>query len=132
MTRKAPIGRRGARRPVAIKRVDHRPTPEDGIRVLIDRQLPQGLTREQAAVDLWLRDAAPSQVLGRWYGYDLRRWKQFRRRYRQELLNRPEILQLLDDLRRRTPVTLLFAAVDAAHNCAVVLCECLDNQGDES
>ncbi|MEO8718005.1 MAG: DUF488 family protein [Burkholderiales bacterium] len=116
---------------MAIKRADHRPSPEDGIRVLVDRHLPQGLTREQAAIDLWLRDAAPSQVLGNWYGYDLRRWPQFRRRYRQELLNRPEILQLLDDLRRRTPVTLLFGAVDDVHNCAVVLRECLDTQGDQ-
>jgi uncharacterized protein YeaO (DUF488 family) len=130
MRRKAQIGSRGARRPVRIKRADHRPAPDDGIRVLVGRQLPRGLSREEAAIDLWLRDAAPSQALRSWYGHDPRRWEPFRRRYRAELLKRPQILQLLDDLRRRTTVTLLFGALDDAHNCAVVLRECLDNQGD--
>ncbi|MGH8709522.1 MAG: DUF488 domain-containing protein [Burkholderiales bacterium] len=123
--------KRGARRPVRVKRADHRPAPEDGVRVLVDRQLPPGLTREQAAIDLWLREAAPSPALGSWYGENPRRWTQFRRRYRAELLGRPDILQLLDDLRRRTPVTLLFAALDEARNCALVVRECLDNQGDQ-
>lgn len=130
MRRSTRIGSRGARRPVRIKRADHRPAPEDGIRVLVERQLPQGLSREQAAIDLWLRDAAPSPALRDWYGQDPRRWPQFRRRYRAELLQRPEVLQLLDDLRRRAPVTLLFGAPEDAHNCAVVLRECLDKQGD--
>jgi len=128
--RNARIGSRGARRPVRIKRADHRPAPEDGIRVLVERQLPRGLSRAQAAIDLWLRDAAPSEALRRWYDHDLRRWDEFRRRYKAELRHRPEILHLLDDLRRRTPVTLLFGAPEDAHNSAVVLRECLDNQGD--
>lgn len=131
MRRDGQIRGRGARRPVRTKRADHRPAPEDGIRVMVDRQLPRGLSREQAAIDLWLRDAAPSAALRSWFGRDPRRWQQFRRRYRAELRNRPEVLQLLDDLRRRTPVTLLFGAPDDARNCAVVLRECLDNQGDE-
>lgn len=129
---KARIGNRGAPRPVRIKRADRRPAPEDGIRVLVDRQLPPGVNREHAAIDLWLRDAAPSAALGSWYRQDPRRWAQFRRRYRAELLGRPQILQLLDDLRRRSPVTLLFGARDEAHNCALVVRECLDNQGDGS
>lgn len=130
MKRNARIGSRGARRPVHIKRADHRPAPEDGIRVLVERQMPKGLGREQAAIDLWLRDAAPSPALRSWYGHDPRRWPQFRLRYRAELLQRPDVLKLLDDLRRRTPVTLLFAAPGDRHNCAVVLRECLDKQGD--
>lgn len=123
--------KRGARRPVHVKRADHRAAPEDGVRVFVDRQLPPGLTREQAAIDLWLRDAAPSPALGSWYGDDARRWTQFRRRYRAELRRRPDILQLLDDLRRRTAVTLLFATPDETRNCALVVRECLDNQGDQ-
>lgn len=130
MKRNARIGSRGARRPVRIKRADHRPGPEDGIRVLVERQLPQGLSRAQAAIDLWLRDAAPSPALRSWYGHDPRRWPQFRLRYRAELLQRAGVLQLLDDLRRRTPVTLLFGAPEDARNSAVVLRECLDKQGD--
>jgi len=128
--RNARIGGRGARRPVRIKRADHRPAPEDGIRVLVERRLPQGMSREQAAIDLWLRDAAPSAALRNWYGHDPRRWPQFRLRYRTELLQRPEVLQMLDDLRRRTPVTLLYGVPGDAHNCAVVLRECLYNKGD--
>lgn len=132
MRRTARLGSRGARRAVRVKRADQRPAPEDGIRVLVDRQLPRGLSREQAAIDLWLRDAAPSQALRSWYGHDLCRWPQFRRRYRAELMHRPQVLQLLEDLRRRTPVTLLCGALDDTHNPALVLRECLDDRGDGS
>ncbi|TAK51593.1 MAG: DUF488 family protein [Betaproteobacteria bacterium] len=130
MRSKAQIRTRGARRTVRIRRAEHRPAPGEGVRVLVERQLPPGISREQAAIDLWLRDAAPSPALGSWYGHDPRRWPQFRRRYRLELMKRPEVLRLLDDLRRRTPVTLLHGARDDVHNCAVVLRECLDRKGE--
>lgn len=118
------------RRPVKLKRVYEPPCPEDGLRVLVDRLWPRGLSRRAAAADLWLKEAAPSIALRRWYGHDPRRWPAFRRRFRAELAQRPEILHLFDDLRRRTPVTLLFGAHDAARNNAVVLREMLDKPGD--
>ncbi len=113
------------RRPIKLKRVYEKPSPADGLRVLVDRRWPRGLSQHDAAADLWLREAAPSSALRRWYGHDPRRWRQFRQKYREELAKRPDVLHTLDDLRRRTPVTLLFAARDEAHNNAVVLREVL-------
>lgn len=114
------------RRPLKLKRIYDRPGPEDGLRVLVDRLWPRGLSRRAACADLWLKEAAPSGTLRRWYGHDPRRWTAFRRRYAAELAQRPEILRLLDDLRRRSPLTLLFSARDATRNNAAVLRDLLD------
>lgn len=119
---------RGARRPIRLKRAYEDAEPADGLRVLVDRLWPRGLSRRRAAADLWLREAAPSNTLRRWFGHDPRRWKQFRQKYRVELAQQPDVLHMLNDLRRRTPITLLFAARDEARNNAVVLREVLDNQ----
>lgn len=114
------------RRPIKLKRVYEPPRADDGLRVLVDGLWPRGLSRGAAAADLWLKEAAPSRALRRWYGQDPRRWKAFSRKYRAELAQRQEILRLLEDLRRRTAVTLLFGAHDTERNNAVVLREMLD------
>src|SRR4051794_7938722 len=57
----------------------------DGVRILVDRLWPRGLSKAEAAVDAWVRDVAPSHALRRWYGHDLTRWEEFCRRYRDEL-----------------------------------------------
>lgn len=128
MRAKRQDGSRGARRPIRLKRVYEGAEPADGLRVLVDRLWPRGLSRRRAAADLWLREAAPSNMLRRWFGHDPRRWKQFRLKYRAELAQQPDVLRTLNDLRRRTPITFLFAARDEARNNAVVLREILDNQ----
>jgi uncharacterized protein YeaO (DUF488 family) len=111
---------------VGLKRVYDPPSPEDGARVLIDRLWPRGLKREAAKLDLWLKEAAPSAELRRWFGHDPRRWSEFRDRYRAELAANPVALTGLRELvRGGCPLTLLFAAKDAAHNNAVVLKELL-------
>lgn len=91
------------------------------MRVLVDRLWPRGLSREQLAVDFWLKDAAPSDSLRRWYRHESRRWETFAAKYRAELAQRPDLLRLLDELRRRGRITLLYGARDTAHNNAVVL-----------
>ena len=116
------------RRPVKLKRVYDRPSVADGMRVLVDRLWPRGLTKHDVSADMWLRDAAPSSELRRWYGHDARRWRQFSRKYRIELARQPEVLELIDDLRRRAPVTLIFGARDEAHSHAVVLREMLEER----
>ena len=117
------------RKPIKLKRVYDRPDHGDGLRVLVDGLWPRGMSRHAASADLWLKEAAPSSALRRWFGHDPRRWNAFRRRYRAELARQPEILDLLDDLRRRSPLTLLFGARDEARNNAVVLREMLDEPG---
>ena len=116
------------RRAVRLKRVYEQPSIADGTRVLVDRLWPRGLSKLEASADLWLRDVAPSSELRRWYGHDPRRWRQVSRKYRNELARQREVLELLDDLRRRTPVTLIFGAHDARHSHAVVLREVLDER----
>jgi len=119
---------RGARCAVELKRAYEPPSPDDGMRVLVDRLWPRGLSKEQLAVDLWLKEVAPSDELRRWYGHEPRRWKSFAAKYRAELAQRTDLLHLLDELRRRGQVTLLYGARDTAGNNAVVLREVLEER----
>ncbi len=116
------------RRPIRLKRVYDEASVADGMRVLVDRLWPRGLTKPEVSADLWLKDAAPSSELRRWYAHDVRRWERFSRKYRGELAQQPDILDLLDDLRRRAPVTLIFGARDEAHSHAVVLRDLLEER----
>ena len=70
---------------VQLKRVYEKPSRKDGVRILVDRLWPRGLTKERAAVKLWLKDVAPSTELRKWFGHDPAKWKQFQVRYRKEL-----------------------------------------------
>jgi len=70
---------------IKVKRVYEPPSEDDGVRVLVDRLWPRGLSRESAKVDLWLRDAAPSDELRRWFGHDPSKWDEFKARYFEEL-----------------------------------------------
>jgi uncharacterized protein YeaO (DUF488 family) len=108
-------------RAVSLKRASEPPTRSDGVRVLVDRHWPPGLSREQAAIDLWLRDAAPSAALQRWYGRDPLRRASFVDRYRAELARQDSLLSLLDGLCRRGRLTLVCAGGDAARTHAAVL-----------
>ena len=105
---------------IRLKRVYEPPAAEDGLRVLVDRLWPRGLSREQARVDRWLKEVAPSTGLRKWFGHDPARWTEFRRRYSSELKEHREVLR---DLLGEAPgtVTLLFAAHDEEHNNAVIL-----------
>lgn len=112
---------RGPRCTVGVKRAYEPASSDDGMRVLVDRLWPRGVSKEQLAVDFWLKDAAPSDALRRWYGHKPRRWESFAAKYRSELARRADLLRLLDELRRRGRVTLLYGARDTARNNAVVL-----------
>lgn len=113
---------------IRIKRVYEQPSPDDGKRVLIDRIWPRGLSREAAALDLWLKDIAPSTELRKWFGHDPSRFAEFRDRYRKELSENPDPVAELAALARRGDMTLLYAAHDEQDNNAVVLAEYLKKQ----
>jgi uncharacterized protein YeaO (DUF488 family) len=113
--------RTGGRCAVVVKRAREVASIDDGMRVLVDRLWPRGLTKEHVAADLWLQDVAPSDALRRWFGHEPSRWLVFSKKYRNELEQRPDLLRLLDDLRRKAPLTLLYGARDAHHNHAIVL-----------
>ncbi|KAA3620747.1 MAG: DUF488 domain-containing protein [Proteobacteria bacterium] len=106
---------------IRVKRVYDGASKDDGLRVLVDRIWPRGVTRDQAAVDLWLKEVAPSTALRRWFGHDPDKWVEFKRRYYEELGQRPESLTHLLESVRVGPVTLVYAARDRDHNQAVAL-----------
>lgn len=110
---------------IRCKRVYEPPQADDGLRVLVDRLWPRGLRRESAGVDVWARDLAPSDELRRWYGHDVSRFAEFRRRYRAELRRQRENLEELSSKAGEGPLSLLYAARDEQHNNAVVLAEML-------
>jgi uncharacterized protein YeaO (DUF488 family) len=108
---------------IAIKRIYDKPEPDDGTRVLIDRLWPRGIKKENAAVDLWLKEVAPSNELRRWFQHDPAKFAEFRQRYETEL-HLPEqqaALAKLHQLAGQGSLTLLFAAKDSEHNNACVL-----------
>jgi len=114
---------------IAIKRV-YEPTAQgDGARVLVDRVWPRGLTKEKAALDLWLKAIAPSTELRKWFGHDPARWDEFRKRYGEELDRSGEALGQLKALLIKGPVTLLYSAYDVEHNQAVALADYLKRSG---
>jgi uncharacterized protein YeaO (DUF488 family) len=80
---------------IKLKRVYESPLPGDGLRVLVDRLWPRGLTKKRAAVDLWAKDVAPSTELRKWFGHDPAKWKQFQIRYRKELQEKKDALHRL-------------------------------------
>jgi uncharacterized protein YeaO (DUF488 family) len=106
---------------IQLKRVYETPSREDGLRVLVDRLWPRGLTRERAAVDLWPKDVAPTPELRKWFGHDPARWEQFQERYRRELRGRKDAVRVLKEKAKEGTVTLVYAARDEDHNGALAL-----------
>jgi len=109
-----------------IKRVYERPAKDDGKRILVDRLWPRGLTKEKASIDLWLKDIAPTTELRKWFGHDPDKWKEFKKRYHQELKNNKEQVSTLYEQLKKRVVTLVYGAKDEQHNEALVLKEWLD------
>ena len=113
-----------------IKRVYKPPDDRDGVRVLVDRLWPRGLSRERARIDLWLKEIAPSDALRHRFHDDPGGWEDFKTAYYAELERAPAQSAVRDLLERltREPVTLLFAARDETRNNAVALKEWIDSQ----
>jgi uncharacterized protein YeaO (DUF488 family) len=105
-----------------VRRVYLPSEPDDGLRVLVDRLWPRGLTQAKAHVDLWMKEIAPSDELRKWFGHDPQRWIEFEKRYGQELRGKGAEKDSLRRLERKHgAVTLLFGAKDEERNNAVAL-----------
>ncbi len=111
-----------------IKRAYEPSSPKDGKRILIDRLWPRGLKKEEAQVDEWLKDLAPSTELRKWFGHDPARWNEFRRRYFIELQAHPQAWQPLLRAAAQGHITLVYSAHDTEHNAAVALREFLGHK----
>ncbi len=112
---------------IQAKRVYEAPSRTDGLRVLVDRLWPRGLTKERAAVDVWLKDVAPSTELRKWFGHDPSKWQEFQARYRKELRKKKDALAVLRRNIKERTVTLVYGARDEDHNAALVLKQVLES-----
>ena len=116
---------------IHVKRIYDPPMESDGLRILIDRIWPRGIKREDAQLDDWLKDLAPSTELRTWFSHDATKWEAFQKRYFAELDEQAELCSELANRARRGTVTLLYAARDESHNNAVALREYLTGQPAE-
>jgi len=104
-----------------IKRIYLPAEDTDGYRILVDRLWPRGIKKENAKVDLWAKDVAPSTELRKWFDHIPERFNEFKERYRTELKETEAFSNLLKAIQEHDNVTLLFSAKDEEHNNAVVL-----------
>ena len=113
---------------ISVKRVYQPASTSDGVRILVDRLWPRGLTKEQAAIKFWLRDIAPSNELRQWFHANPDAWSTFRRRYMKELVNSKAsaAVEKLYQLADTKKVTLVYASRDEDHNNATVLKDLLE------
>ena len=99
----------------------------DGRRILVERLWPRGLTKQKAQLDEWDKQIAPTTELRKWYDHDIPRWKEFQRRYKDELKQMPDRIKALREAGKGHTVTLIYAARDEEHNGAVVLKDFLEH-----
>lgn len=108
---------------IKIKRIYEPATISDGYRILIDRLWPRGLSKEKAKINLWLKEIAPSNELRKWFNHEPAKWKEFQKRYKDELLHDKEAKIVMEEFKKlinkKRMITLLFSASDEEHNNAV-------------
>ncbi len=110
---------------ILIKRIYLLAERSDGVRILVDRLWPRGVSKAAAKLDLWLKEIAPSTGLRRWFHNtdDTDRWEQFKAKYLLELTQNPSVAELKDIIGHNDTVTLLYAVNDEHHNHALILKE---------
>ena len=106
---------------IQVKRVYDAKEEGDGLRILVDRLWPRGVSKDAGAFDLWLKEVAPSPVLRQWFGHDPDKWSEFRSRYESELRGNSQAVERLEEAIGTARATLLYAAKDTRHNHAVAL-----------
>ena len=111
---------------IQIKRVFESPEERDGLRVLVDRLWPRGISKTKARIDVWTKDLAPSTDLRKWYSHDPDKWLEFKSRYFAELDKNPEMVHELSAHLRKGPVTFLYSSKEQRLNNAVALKEYLE------
>ena len=110
-----------------IKRIYESASPDDGTRVLVDRIWPRGVSKDQAKIDHWWKDLAPSTELRKWYAHRVERWQEFRKKYMAGLKHHDEALNKLKALAASGRVTLVYSAKDVQHNQAIVVKDYIEN-----
>jgi len=114
---------------IRIKRTYDPPLRSDGKRILVERLWPRGMKKQALAADAWMKEVAPSTQLRKWFDHREERWEEFRRRYRAELDENPNVWEPIGEAAKQGTVTLLYSAHDTVHNGAVVLRDYLSDRG---
>jgi uncharacterized protein YeaO (DUF488 family) len=110
---------------ITLKRAYDPVSPNDGIRFLVERLWPRGVSKATLRIDAWLKDVGPSTALRKWFSHDPEKWEEFRRRYFRELGSQPDAWRPIVSAARRGRVTLVYSSHDTRHNNAVALQEYL-------
>jgi uncharacterized protein YeaO (DUF488 family) len=113
--------------PIKLKRVYEKPEKTDGHRILVERLWPRGLSKEKARVDMWVKDAAPSSELRKWFDHDPSKWEEFKKRYFAELDRNPEALEPLLEILRNETITFVFASKEETYNNSAALRKYVEN-----
>jgi uncharacterized protein YeaO (DUF488 family) len=113
---------------IKIKRAYEPKSTADGFRILVDRLWPRGVTKEDAHVDKWMKEIAPSSQLRKWFDHDIKKWVAFTTKYTAELKKSTALDELLALMKAHKTITLVYGAKDEAHNQAVILKAFLDNR----
>jgi len=106
---------------IRVKRVYEPEADSDGVRILIDRLWPRGVSKTELKLDAWMKDVAPGTELRKWFDHDPAKWAEFRSRYDEELDANPAAVEALRGKIGKGPATLLYGAKDETHNQAVAL-----------
>ncbi|KTD38313.1 uroporphyrin-III C- methyltransferase [Legionella moravica] len=112
---------------IEIKRIYEEPEKTDGFRILVDKLWPRGVKKEEAVIDLWLKEIAPSDLLRKWFNHDAQKWPEFQKRYAKELDDKRDLLDSIKEKAKQQKVTLLFASKETEHNNAVALLHVINN-----
>ena len=117
---------------IKIRRVFEPEGQDEGYRILVDRLWPRGISKEKAGWDEWMKDVAPSNQLRIWYNHDSAKWTEFKRLYKNELVQKQNELQKIKQLEAKHGLlTLLYSSREKELNNAVALKEFLSEQGND-
>ena len=106
---------------IELKRIYEEPQTSDGFRILVDKLWPRGVKKDDANIDLWLKEIAPSDSLRKWFNHDAQKWAEFQKRYAKELEDKNHLIDSIKEKAKQQKVTLLFASKETEHNNAVAL-----------
>jgi uncharacterized protein YeaO (DUF488 family) len=112
-------------RTIQIKRIYDSPSADDGCRVLVDRLWPRGIKKQDAQIDFWAKQVAPTTELRQWFDHDPAKFDEFSSRYTRELASNSDAVEQIFDAAGDRAITLLYAARDTTCNHAIVLRELL-------
>ncbi len=114
---------------IKIKRVYEKPSKDDRYRILVDRLWPRRVSKEDAKIDLWLKEISPSDELREWFSHDPKKWKGFKSKYKKELKEKTDFIKKIKKIEKeKKTITLLYSAKDEQHNNVIVLYEILKNR----